>query len=986
MVFISRLKLRNFKSFKAADIQLPKTFICFAGPNGSGKCVVGDTEVYLSDGTVKPIRDLIDEAMAKGDVDMMDDGYIAQFHDSPAVLSLNAKTMKIEKKRIAAFVKRKAPEKLLSVRTRSGRKITATEYHPFFILQGDNIKPIRADQLKRGVRVAIPRRLPSETADPLFLDLLDSIGPEDNIYIPYDEKIAAIIQMKKGQMSWASFERTTGLPQRSLGSFIYGKQSILFSSLVRALRHCGLQDLEIANAIPLAKSDGKEIFRFPWRNSDGFCRFLGYLLAEGSVSRSNNQIRFTNATEEVVADFIALAKGLFGLEPHIHRYKKGTYDVIINSVGLRNVLLRFGMSYGGSGEKSVPEMLFRHSTDENLANLLNGLYSGDGYVSKAGTIELTLKSEGLIKAVERILLRFGIVARTKRCVKRETRTGFRGEYLKTSVNDTESVEAFSKRIGMVHKRRMERLQGAAGKKANPNVDLIEANGLVKKAVAELGVSVKKSKKEFPRLDSYCYNQCLPSRHGIKHLISRALRPVAIQKSIQSGSLAVLETLCESDIFWDEIESIEEIAPREDWVYDLTIAEHHNFIANGIFVHNSNLCDAIRFAMGETSLRSLRAKKVRDLIYAGSKSAEVILHFGSDNGGESYEIKRAIREDGKIRYRLNGKRTTRSTIHETLNRHNLDESGRNTVAQGEVQRIISMNGKERRGIIDSVAGIADFEAKKKEALGELTTVEGRIREARVVLGERKAFLDELGREKEVAIRYLGSKKTLTNAKGTLLKSEIERNEKDLSEAMKGEEKLISARTAKEKDAAQLEGEFAQVDAKRAHASSEIQGRQKTNALIRRLEELKASIGSKRQLVEDREGAIKTLKAEHSALEMESAKEKEIINALEKELLAQKAQHEKAEADLAAAGGPSEDKAVTDIRKALAKEEEALVSAKEKLLLLDSEISAKRQLIEAKMEEGRASCHRASRKRKGKTSAHCARKRPGSQRSWRARFPG
>ena len=76
----------------------------------------------------------------------------------------------------------------------------------------------------------------------------------------------------------------------------------------------------------------------------------------------------------------------------------------------------------------------------------------------------------------------------------------------------------------------------------------------------------------------------------------------------------------------------------------------------------------------------------------------------------------------------------------------------------------MNGKERRGIIDSVAGIADFEDKKKEAMGELNLVKDRIKEAQLVMGERRAFLDELGREKETALRYLDSKKTLTNAQG------------------------------------------------------------------------------------------------------------------------------------------------------------------------------------------------------------------------------
>jgi len=364
---------------------------------------------------------------------------------------------------------------------------------------------------------------------------------------------------------------------------------------------------------------------------------------------------------------------------------------------------------------------------------------------------------------------------------------------------------------------------------------------------------------------------------------------------------------------------------------------------------SNLCDAIRFAMGETSLRSLRAKKVKDLIFTGAKSAEVTIVFSGENGGEGYDIKRAIREDGKIRYRLNGKRTTRNSILETLKKHNLDESGRNTIAQGEVQRIISMNGKERRQIIDSVAGIADFEAKKKEALGELQTVEDRIKEARLVIGERKAFLDELGREKEIAIKYMDSKKTLTNAKGTLLRSELEKLERDLAEALKNESKILALKDAKDNEMAEIESQISQVDLKRSQTSEQMQAKQKTNALIRRLEELKASIGSRKQFIADREISLEKSAEERGALGKEIEKEKEAIARLEEGLASLRAELREAEKELEAAGGFIEDETLSGVRRTLEALEKELSSAKERHALLGSEIKAKKELIEAKREE-------------------------------------
>ncbi len=364
---------------------------------------------------------------------------------------------------------------------------------------------------------------------------------------------------------------------------------------------------------------------------------------------------------------------------------------------------------------------------------------------------------------------------------------------------------------------------------------------------------------------------------------------------------------------------------------------------------SNLCDAIRFVMGEISLRSLRARKVKDLIHSDSKSAEVTISFDGDGNGSGYEVKRAIREDGKILYRLDGKKVTRTAILEAIKKYNLDSSGRNTIAQGEVQRIINMNGKERRVIIDSVAGITDFEDKKKEAMGELETVETRIKDANLVLGERRAFLNDLKNEKETALRYLESKKTLTNAKATLLRNELKRLEKELGDVAALEEKINFNRTAREHDIAELDARVKEVDAQRTEASREIQAKQKTNALIRKVEELRANCATKAQLIEDREAQSAKNAAEGETLAKELAGEQQGLEALRKELEALRAELKAAETKLGAHGGPAENEAVAKARSALERQEAELAQARERLIALTSEISSKNEIIGAKKAE-------------------------------------
>ncbi|MEM4330103.1 MAG: chromosome segregation SMC family protein [Candidatus Bilamarchaeaceae archaeon] len=291
---------------------------------------------------------------------------------------------------------------------------------------------------------------------------------------------------------------------------------------------------------------------------------------------------------------------------------------------------------------------------------------------------------------------------------------------------------------------------------------------------------------------------------------------------------------------------------------------------------SNINDSIMFALGETSLKSLRAKKVKDLIHVDSKTAEVWLRF---DGDEKYEIKRAIRDDGKIIYRLNGKRTTRTSIIELLKKYNLDTSGRNIIAQGEVQRIAEMSGKERREIIDAVAGISDFEQKKKEALSELAVVDGRINEANIVLGERLSFLAELQKERDIAIRYKEAKDNLDGARAALVKMELEKSKKELEKSETQKKELEEKIKALQKEMEKNNEEISNITKQKAEITNELQKKQKSAEEIKRIEELKAKIVALEEKIREKKETLEKLKEESEELEKILEKEREKIKDIE-----------------------------------------------------------------------------------------------------------
>ncbi|HLD05076.1 MAG TPA: chromosome segregation protein SMC [Candidatus Nanoarchaeia archaeon] len=776
MTYIARLELKGFKSFdKKTIIPFGRDLNCVLGPNGSGKCVTGDTEVFLADGRVVPIRFLVDEALSKHS-EMMDDGYRA-FGDGSRVWSLNPNTLQLEEKEVQVFVKRKAPEKLLRIRTRSGREIRATPYHPLFILKDGQVVEAKAEELTEGVRIAVPRRIKFEPASRLFMELLDLITAKDGWYVSWEFSIDQIIREKKGSRTWKQVAKSAKIFFSSLKGWL-DKQAMNFAYLIQLLRSLMIGDEEIMRLIREVKAKTSAVsMKIPWKNSQGFARFLGYLLAEGRLAEDVSQVWFTNGTEELVKDYANLAIELFGLTPSIKEYKPNVWDVLLYSRPLQVLLEKLGMPIrGGTANKDITDLFLQHAGEKELAGILDGLYSGDGYVSDR-EVEITTKSKKLANKITLLLSRLDILSRSREVWKIATNTGFSGKYVSIHVYGSQR-QAFAREIRLTHRAKQEALKHE--KKSNPNVDLVEANELVKAAVQEAGISVKQLRKAFPRLDAYCYNQCLPSREGLQLLLGNVFGG--------GNAVEVLQRLAYSNIFWDEIEEIEAFFPEEPWVYDLCVAENHNFVANGIYVHNSNILDALCFVLGKSSAKGLRVEKSANLIYNGGKSrepassAEVAIILDNhdkvfNDSSAEIEIKRTITKAGNSTYRINGKVHTRQQVLDLLSRSRVNPDGYNIILQGDIVHLVEMSSLERRGIVEEIAGISIYEGKKEKALRELQRVEEKLNEAEIILTERKTYLKELKKERDEAMKFRGLDEKIKRNRATLLDNKLQKKIKE-----------------------------------------------------------------------------------------------------------------------------------------------------------------------------------------------------------------
>ena len=212
---------------------------------------------------------------------------------------------------------------------------------------------------------------------------------------------------------------------------------------------------------------------------------------------------------------------------------------------------------------------------------------------------------------------------------------------------------------------------------------------------------------------------------------------------------------------------------------------------------SNICDSLLFVLGESSLRRIRATSTAQLVSevkvpkrGEGRRAYVSLVLGGD---EEVTVTRMIKPNGKIAYRLNGKHMTRQEITDYLRTNNCMISDTNTITQGEIVKILNLNPKERRELIDIASGIKEFEDKKQASQKELDTVEEKITNTKVMLGERLGFLEELKKEKDAAEKYSKASQLMKQTNYTILykRSEALQSElKDIIERLSDYEKKVT----------------------------------------------------------------------------------------------------------------------------------------------------------------------------------------------------
>jgi len=214
----------------------------------------------------------------------------------------------------------------------------------------------------------------------------------------------------------------------------------------------------------------------------------------------------------------------------------------------------------------------------------------------------------------------------------------------------------------------------------------------------------------------------------------------------------------------ELNGFKSFAKKSEFVFDVPIIAVVGPNGSG----KSNVVEAIRFVLGEQSVKSMRGKTGSDLIFKGSKditqmsrasvsivfdNTDRVFYLHNQNNSkisvdfDEVAISREVFADGSNTYMINGHDVRMKDVHELIASVNIGASGHHIISQGEADRYLNANLKDRRELIEEALGLRVYQYRIKESRRKLERAEANIHESELLRRELAPHIKFLKREVE-----------------------------------------------------------------------------------------------------------------------------------------------------------------------------------------------------------------------------------------------
>ncbi|MBA2449969.1 MAG: AAA family ATPase, partial [Chloroflexi bacterium] len=378
---------------------------------------------------------------------------------------------------------------------------------------------------------------------------------------------------------------------------------------------------------------------------------------------------------------------------------------------------------------------------------------------------------------------------------------------------------------------------------------------------------------------------------------------------------------------------------------------------------SNVADAVRWALGEQSVRAIRGRRGEDVIFVGSQDrqplglSEVSLTLDNADGRipldyDEVRITRRLYRSGDAEYLVNGSRVRLKDIHEWLLHAALDPDAYVVVGQGSVDALILQRAEERRTVLENAADIRRHHVKLTETRSRLAETEENLLRCRAVIAELEPHVARLRSQAERAGRYRACRDELSGLASGWFRQALGRGRADVEQATAAAAAVRVEVERLEAVAADLEGAARAADGRAMVAEEEL-GRWEPMLADARADQ--ARLVAEAAVAEERRraavGSAATLLGEMAELGQRSATLEAEVAGLREEIALGRAELEQVETAVEFAGPADQD--AQQVREA----ERELTALRGRLAELSAAVQAGRAALQdAHARRERAEQHR------------------------------
>ncbi|MCD6227119.1 hypothetical protein J7J90_01350 [Candidatus Micrarchaeota archaeon] len=359
---------------------------------------------------------------------------------------------------------------------------------------------------------------------------------------------------------------------------------------VRCIPHKGV---EVPLKIGLVRRQGAKLPKFPRYFNSDVAQVIGYLTGDGSFD--GDKVVLYESKKELVDLYSKLISKTFGVDTKVRTvdktkqkgsFAKKTYlELRVYGRNFGRMLKQISKTvFEKSDNRDIPEIVMK--SDNNVCSaFIRGLFDAEGYIANT-KIEIAMTTEKLIRKLQMLLLRFGIISTV---YEKHTDKNQKKRQWGLIISDLESVKIFTNEIGFSLSSKQERCKKIC--KAETVTQVIRQVPVDGRYVLKQAHKMGMKTRDFDGL-----NMFFSGKRGIgsKRFKAKVLPVFRKQLSAFKGDsnykrykeiVDEMSVLVSSDLIPAVVASIDKLGIEKE-VYDLTIPEYKNFIANSFVVHNS----------------------------------------------------------------------------------------------------------------------------------------------------------------------------------------------------------------------------------------------------------------------------------------------------------------------------------------------------------------------------------------------------------------